>query len=81
MAVIYSKQAVKTISKMDGQAKQRIKQAIEALPSGDTKQIRGRNIITYRLRVGDWRVLYSFVDSDTIAVEKIAPRGQVYKGV
>ena len=80
MNIIYSKQALKSIKRMDTTLKQRIKTAIEQLPDGDTKQIMGRNETTHRLRVGGWRVLYSF-DNDTIRIEKIAPRGQVYKGV
>jgi mRNA interferase RelE/StbE len=78
---MFSKQAVKTINRMDTSTKQRIKASIERLPDGDTKQIKNRHIVTYRLRVGDWRVLYSFVNSYTILIEKIAPRGDVYKGV
>jgi len=81
MNKIYSKQAIKTIAGMDSVTKQRIKTAIEMLPNGDTKQIKGRDITTYRLRVGGWRVLYSYINGDIIAVEKIAPRGGVYKGV
>ena len=60
MNIIYSKQAIKSIKRMDATLKQRIKTAIEQLPDGDTKQIRGRNETTYRLKVGGWRVLYSF---------------------
>lgn len=81
MNLAFSKQAVKTINRMDSATKQRIKAAIDRLPDGDTKQIKGRSIVTYRLRVGDWRVLYSFEDQSTILIEKIAPRGEVYKGV
>ena len=66
---------------MDSTTKQRIKAAIEKLPDGDVKQIKGKNIITHRLRVGGWRVLYSFDGIDKISIEKIAPRGEVYKGV
>jgi mRNA interferase RelE/StbE len=79
MDIIYSKQAIKTINRLDGTTKQRIKVSIEQLPNGDTKQIKGRDIITYRLRIGSWRVLYSFGDNGEIFVEKIAPRGDVYK--
>ena len=34
----------------------------------------------YRLRVGDWRVLYE-IDDDTLVIEiiKIGPRGGVYR--
>ena len=81
MKIIYSKQAIKTIQNMDAATKQRMKVAIERLPDGDTKQISGRNITTYRLRVGGWRVLYSIDNGDTISIEKIAPRGEVYRRV
>ena len=66
---------------MDSATKQRIKTAIEQLPEGDTKQLKGRNIAAYRLRVGGWRVLYSFADNGEIFIEKIAPRGEIYKGM
>jgi mRNA interferase RelE/StbE len=34
----------------------------------------------YRLRVGDWRIVYRIEDNpDRIAVINIAPRGGVYK--
>jgi len=79
--IVFSKQAVKSINRMNTSLKQRIKAAIERLPDGNIKQIKNRHIVTYRLRVGDWRVLYSFESNDTILIEKIAPRGDVYKGV
>ena len=81
MKVLYGKDAAKVISRLDVPTKQRIRAAIERLPDGDVKQIKGRNIITYRLRVGGWRVLYSFEDDSTIYVEKVAPRGEAYRGV
>lgn len=34
----------------------------------------------YRLRVGGWRIVFSFPDTNTILIEKIAPHGDVYKG-
>ena len=81
MKIRYSKQAIKAIQGMDSARKQRMKVAIEKLPEGDTKQIKGRAVTTYRLRVGQWRILYSFCDDGALFVEKIAPRGDVYKGV
>jgi len=80
MNISFSKQAIKTINSMDSSTKSRIKVAIDKLPSGDTKQIQREKIITNRLRVGGWRVLYTF-DGDNLVIEKIGPRGQVYKGV
>jgi len=80
MNITYSRKAIKTIDSMDKNTKVKIRTAIENLPDGDTKQIRGGGIATHRLRVGGWRVLYN-IDGDNIHIEKIAPRGQVYKGV
>lgn len=80
MNITYSKKAVKVINRMDTITKQRIRKAIEQLPEGDIKLLQG-HVLTYRLRVGDWRVLFSYPENDTILVEKIGPRGQVYKEV
>lgn len=65
---------------MDRISKQRIKVAIEKIPEGDIKALQGAPG-SYRLRVGDWRVLFSYPECDIILIEKIAPRGEVYKGV
>lgn len=61
--------------------KGRITQALEQLskepPEGDIKSLTGRD--GYRLRVGDYRVLFDIID-DEIAVHEIGLRGQIYKG-
>jgi len=80
MNISFSKQAIKTINSMDSRTKARIKAAIDGLPSGDAKQIQRGKTITNRLRVGGWRILYN-VDGENLVIEKIGPRGQVYKGV
>lgn len=80
MEIRYSKAAVKAISGMDRPTKQRIKDGIEKLPQGDIKPLQGSNG-SYRLRVGDWRILFSYPEHDIILIEKIGPRGGVYKGV
>lgn len=80
MVIQYSKQSAKAIGGMDRPTKQRIKTAIEGLPSGDVKPLKGAKG-SFRLRVGDWRILFAYVADDTILIEKIAPRGEVYKGV
>lgn len=79
MEIRYSKAAGKAIGEMDRPAKQRIKTAIEKLPDGDVKPLRGSKG-TYRLRVGDRRILFSYPADDTILIEKIGPRGEVYQG-
>ena len=80
MNISYARAAVKVINGMDSATKQRIKAAVEKLPDGDIKPLKGSDG-TYRLRVGDWRILFSYPESNTILIEKIGPRGGVYKGV
>ncbi|MCI9455996.1 MAG: type II toxin-antitoxin system RelE/ParE family toxin [Oscillospiraceae bacterium] len=79
MNIIYSKSSVKVINSMDKATKQRIKAGIEKIPEGDIKPLQGIPG-TYRLRVGGWRILFSYPECDTILIEKIGLRG-VYKGV
>lgn len=75
----YSKAAAKTIGSLDRKTKQRIKEAIEKIPNGDVKPLQGSSAL-YRLRVGNWRIVFSYPDDDVLLIERIAPRGDVYKG-
>ena len=76
----FSKQAIKVISKMDKPTKQRIRVGIEELPAGDVKVLQGVHG-SFRLRIGNWRILFSYINENKILIEKIAPRGDAYKGV
>ncbi len=80
MQIVYSRAAVKAINSMDKTTKQRIKAGIEKIPAGDIKPLQGSKG-SCRLRVGDRRVLFSYQEGDIIVIEKIGPRGGVYKGV
>ena len=55
----------------------RIAMAILALPKGDVKPLQGEDS-AYRLRVGDWRVVYQIADNEII-IRKIGSRGDVFK--
>lgn len=79
MEIRYAKAAVKVISGLDRPTKQRIRNAVERLPKGDVKPLSG-SVRLYRLRVGDWRIVFSYPDGNTVLIEKIAPRGEAYKG-
>ena len=80
MRVTYVKMAAKALERLDTLTKHRIRQGILGIPSGDIKRLQGHNEL-FRLRVGDWRIVYSLPNADTVLVERIAPRGDVYKGV
>ena len=79
MRIEYTKQAVKYINGTDKPTKRRLKEAIEKIPSGDIKKLQGIDN-GYRLRVGDLRVLFT-LEENVIYIEKILPRGEVYKRV
>ncbi|MDR1159030.1 MAG: type II toxin-antitoxin system RelE/ParE family toxin [Syntrophomonadaceae bacterium] len=72
--------AKKALHRMDAVTRRRIVYAIQKIPEGDIAPLKGAPG-SFRLRVGDWRVLYSCPDDVTIQIDKIAPRGSVYKGV
>ena len=78
MVIEISKKAVKVISRMDEKTRQKLQMAIYELPNGDVKLLSGY-VRTWRLRVGNWRILFSYQNDGTILIEKVAPRGQVYK--
>lgn len=77
MEIEYTKQAAKPISRYDKSTKARLKKAIEKLPQGDIKRLQGVTPITFRLRVGDLRVLFEMT-SQKIIILNVLPRGEVY---
>lgn len=82
MKVFINRNAQKYLDRLDEPTMHRIDRAIEALskepPDGDIKKLRGAPL--YRLRVGDYRILFSMSDTE-ITIVRIAPRGDAYKGV
>lgn len=79
MYIRYTKTAVKNIEVLDKPSKQRIKTSIEKLPFGDIKKLKGYQN-DYRLRVGNFRVLFS-LEGDIIIIKDVLPRGQAYKRI
>lgn len=77
--IIVDKKAEKFIRKQEKRTQERLLNAIYKLPDGtDIKKLKGEEL--YRLRVGDYRVLYAIDDGiKVITVENIDNRGDVYK--
>ena len=74
------RKAMKFISKQTAEQKRRILSAISKLPfEGDRKKLVGYDDV-YRLRVGDFRVIYT-VEHElvTVRVLDVGNRGDVYK--
>ncbi|MFJ5447000.1 type II toxin-antitoxin system RelE/ParE family toxin [Methylobacillus methanolivorans] len=78
------RQAEKKLKSLGRPDRFRIVEKIEQLannpdnPELDTKKLEGEPY--YRLRVGDWRIIYDRQDDvKIIAIEKLKPRGDAYK--
>lgn len=77
--IVIKKKAKKFIDKLPMPEKKRVVSAIEQLPNGeDIKQLKGHEGIL-RLRVGDYRIIYT-VDHGELIVMVIdaGNRGQIY---
>ncbi len=75
--IIYKKKALKFIQQQPRNQQERIIKAIEKLPKGDI--VRVETTDKYRLRVGDYRILFK-IDNDKliITVVNAGSRGQIY---
>lgn len=74
----YEKKCLKYLKKLDKNTQLRIIKAINELPFGDVKRLQG-NTENYRLRVGDFRIVFSKDDKNLIIfVIEIGPRGEIY---
>jgi mRNA interferase RelE/StbE len=73
----YARRAIKDIKRLHNPIKQRIKDGIEKLPDGNVKKMVGYENL-YRLRIGDWRIIFSYADKNVILIEEIETRGDIY---
>ena len=86
MKILYSRDALKFLAKLDPKAVNRIRNAIQGLakspPEGDIRPLQGYSDGRKRLRVGGWRVIYR-CDRDgeleVLLIIDIGNRGDVYK--
>jgi mRNA interferase RelE/StbE len=81
---VYSREAAKALSRMPPKTARLIVAKIDHLAiapyaaNNNVKRLQGRD--GYRLRIGDWRVLYDLDDGlRVLAVIRIAPRGGAYQ--
>ncbi|MHB8568429.1 MAG: type II toxin-antitoxin system RelE family toxin [Nitrososphaerales archaeon] len=82
MKVFLSRKAKAFLEDSSNDLRSRLENSISELiqtpfPSG-CKKLKGAPN-SYRLRVGDYRMLYTLVSGDEILVFKIAPRESVYE--
>jgi len=73
-----SKQAKKFLESLDKKSKHRIREGIEKIPEGDISPYKSKKGY-YRLRIGDYRVVFTWISDEQIAIMIIDSRGQAYK--
>lgn len=81
--LIYHKSALKYLAKLDKPTQERFAHALQGLlgepPRGDIKTMKG-NVGLYRLRVGDFRVIFENNHVERfIYIQAIDSRGGIYK--
>jgi mRNA interferase RelE/StbE len=80
--VRYTRQAEKDLGRLDPPIRGRIVAAIDRLADGDAAgviRLRGTNV-DYRVRVGDWRVIFRRVDDGLLILAvRVLPRGRAYE--
>ena len=78
--IIVKKKAKKFIDKLPMNERKRIAYAIEQLPNGeDIKKLKGHDELL-RLRVGEYRIIYSVYNGELIVyVVDAGNRGDIYK--
>ena len=71
--------AERDMRKLSRQMRRRVTEKLERLADGLTGDVKRLREFTpaYRLRVGDWRVLFD-VEGDTIMVHHVSHRSQAY---
>lgn len=81
-AIVIEKPAEKFITKLSRPERERVLRAIAKLPfEGDVKPLRGqRSRGFFRLRVGDYRIIYTLDNGRLIVcVVDAGNRGQIYR--
>jgi len=82
--LFFTRQALKTLRKLPRNTADRIREKLLHLAKApyarNANVTKLQNRSGYRLRIGDWRVIYEIEDEQLrILVLKIGPRGEVYR--
>lgn len=82
LEIRWADRALKDVARLDRRIRERIVVALERLATsrqGDIRRLQGSKSEIFRLRVGNWRVLFSQEQDMTILVRRVLPRGSAYQ--
>ena len=81
LRTIWKQTAKKDLRRLESALAQRLILAVEIFAEtgrGDVKSLQGSYPRMFRLRIGDWRIIFQ-VEGDVLNVLRVLPRGQAYK--
>lgn len=79
--LVFTERAARDVRALDGVTRSRIGRALEKLegdPAGRAKRLTQPALGTYRLRVGDYRVIFDISGSDVVIL-RIGHRSSIYR--
>lgn len=79
--ILITRRAEDDLKKLDLVVKKRIKKQLEGLvkdPKSQSKKLRNSKVGNYRLRIGNYRVVFD-IDKDKIVILRIGHRREIYK--
>lgn len=78
--ITFAPRAERDLRRLDPPIRQRVLDSIERLAAADPtlniRRLTGRD--DWRLRVGDWRVIFRFVEDRHVEIARVLPRGRAY---
>lgn len=80
--LVLTDQAKADLAGLDRATRLRIAAALQRLVqnnAGNIKKLQGIEPPEFRLRVGDWRVRFSYPDADTVRVNRVQNRKDAYR--
>jgi mRNA interferase RelE/StbE len=78
-SIEWSRRAQKDYDGLDRNVRERVRKTIERLAEGDgdVRRLTGHSPPLFRLRVGDWRVLFRH-EAGSIVILRVLPRDKAY---
>jgi len=80
--IVYTNRAVKDLSKLDPEARLRIRETLKRYaeaPLRHARKMADPALGTYRFRIGDYRVIFD-IDGEEVVVLRVGHRRDIYRG-
>ena len=78
----WRQRALKDLYRLSPEMRRRVLAAVNRLgeEAGDVRRLEGFKPPLYRLRIGDWRILFTYEESGVTKIQRVLPRDKAYRG-